>query len=841
MGTALQTVGAAMAGIGGAITAGLASAANSFADFDAKLKDIQTSTGATSEEVEMMSKKITQLGDGATSIEQITQGFSALAANGASLQEMNVIMESATQLMSGFGASAETASGILQTAVRAYGVSLEQLETTTDQLAEASKSIDMSVLADQLQKVGPAASAAGVSLGETVAGLLSLKEKGANTEQAVQGLRKLFTELSAPSEALKTTLEGLGVSLEDLSNPALTLTDKIKLLRDSGLDAEKALKAFGTEAGASVALLLEDGGDAIDGYIEKLENSGGAAKDAANRMEGSLKGAITSLKNSFTSLKNSIGASVAPLFTGIANAVKGLVQWFDKLPAPIKGVVTQFGAIAGMGATLVGALSAIAGTIIKSIDNFKKFGDIMKNLFTTDLPRLATGIKEVGTKILELGSVAGKNIFSALKAGAAAVTTEIKKTAQEFSGFQGALKAGIAVGAFAAMAAALGPVIEAVKKAREEVEALKESIADISGVNIEMSDLEKFTANIASLGGLIPGVKESLETMFIANKVTDYNNAISTNLDLMEQLARAWSDYKNGKLTVEEFTAVHADLNKKIEEVVKSAGGIKPAFGSAADGVTELRDSIDKQMSDAANIAEGKAKDAASSIENAFKNIDVRPDLLPESVVNSFKSRLGELNFKTIEESARNASEKINTFFDVLGKEVAAKLGVIDGYEFSTIPGKAAQAAKDVLSAFVDVGVDAKSALDIINTIDFKGLAVSVDDAKKRITDSLLAVGYSATEAEKFVNAIDFDTLKKNAAGAKDDIADAFTSAKNKALQELEEIDNKKFDMLRSNLSKAITGAVEEANINIKDMSDKLDKLNGKKIAVTFDFAEAGA
>ncbi len=126
-----------MAGIGGAITAGLASAANSFADFDAKLKDIQTSTGATSEEVEMMSKKITQLGDGATSIEQITQGFSALAANGASLQEMNVIMESATQLMSGFGASAETASGILQTAVRAYGVSLEQLETTTDQLAEA--------------------------------------------------------------------------------------------------------------------------------------------------------------------------------------------------------------------------------------------------------------------------------------------------------------------------------------------------------------------------------------------------------------------------------------------------------------------------------------------------------------------------------------------------------------------------------------------------------------------------------------------------------------------------------------------------------------------------------
>ncbi|OQC55173.1 MAG: hypothetical protein BWX54_02048 [Verrucomicrobia bacterium ADurb.Bin018] len=329
--------------------------------------------------------------------------------------------------------------------------------------------------------------------------------------------------------------------------------------------------------------------------------------------------------------------------------------------------------------------------------------------------------------------------------------------------------------------------------------------------------------------------------MFIANKVTDYNNAVSTNLDLMEQLARAWADYNKGKLTLEEFAAVHADLNKKIEDVVKSAGGIKPAFGSAADGVTELRDSIDKQMSDAANIAEGKAKDAASSIENAFKNIDVRPDLLPESVVNSFKSRLGELNFKTIEESARNASEKINTFFDVLGKEVAAKLGVIDGYEFSTIPGKAAQAAKDVLSAFVDVGVDAKSALDIINTIDFKGLAVSVDDAKKRITDSLLAVGYSATEAEKFVNAIDFDTLKKNAAGAKDDIADAFTSAKNKALQELEEIDNKKFDMLRSNLSKAVAGAIEEANLNIKDMSDKLDKLNGKKIAVTFDFAEAGA
>jgi len=827
-----------MAAIGGTITAGFAGAASSFADFDAKLRDIQTSTGASTDEIGTLSDKIAELGGGATSIDQITQGFSNLAANGASLQEMNQIMTYATDLMSGFGASAETASGILQTAVRAYGVSVGELATTTDQLAEASKSISMDVLAQQLEKVAPAAGAAGISFEETAAALLSLKEKGATTEQSVQALRKLFSSLSAPSESLKTTLGELGVSLEDLTNPATSLSDKMALLKTAGFDAQDALKAFGEEAGASVAVLLEDGGDAIDGYVEKLNNSSGAAKDAANRMEGSLKGAITSLKNSFTTLKNSIGESVAPMFTGIANAVKGLVDGFNKLPKPLRDTVSVLGLLAGAGTAVVGGLSAIAGTVIKSIDNFQKFGKVMNTLFTTDLPKLATALQTVGSKIIELATTAGKNVFAAMKSGAEALTNSLKKTAQEFSGFQGALKAGIAVGAFAAITAALSPVIEAVKKARLEAEGLRSDLSAI-GVNIEMSDMEKFTAEIVSLGGLIPGVKESLETMFIANKVTEYNEKVSENIDLIQQLSAAWADYNKGKLTLEEFTAVHASLNGKIEEVIQTAGGIKPAFGSAADGVTELRNAIDTQMDSAANIAKEKSEAAASAIEYAFNNIKVLPDLLPESVVRDFKARLGELNFDTLEKSAQEASTQINKFFDTLGKEVAAKLGVIDGYEFSTIPGKAASAARDILSAFVDVGVDAKSALGVINTIDFSGLAVSMDDAKKRMVESLQTIGYSARDAEKFVNNLDFDGLKQSAAGAKDDVVDAFTSAKNKALQELEEIDQKKFDALRSNLSQAITGAVEEAGRNLESISGKLDELNGKKVIVGFNFALA--
>lgn len=843
VGSVLQGVGGVLAGIGGAITGALVMAANEFGKFQTQLKQIQIDTGATDTQMTGLSDTIKAMATSSSvAMADITAGFAALDDAGLTVEDLGTIMTEATELMAGYGASATQATGVIQTAMKLFGKDLSEVGNVADTVAVALGSLSFDELSASLSAIGPIASQAGVSFEDTTAALMAMKGAGLPVEQAVMGLKQLFVEIINPSDNFKASLDELGISLETIQDPSISLGDKMKLLAENGYTAADAMKDFGERAGASVAVALKDAGKAVNDYSEALEKSGGAAEKAAKENENSWAGMVTKLKNTFSVLTTTIGQSVVPVFQKIIDAANNVMNAFNGLPQPVKDFLVPLGAIAGIATAAIGGLSMLAGAVLKGLENFKQFGTMIKDV-VTKIPEMVTGIKDLALKFADLAVAAGKKIFDVVIAGAKSFIESIKATAKEFSGLQGLLKAGIAVGVFAALTAALSPVIDAVKKARVEVQGLVDSIAELSGgkVNIEMSDMEKFAANLVSLGGLIPGVKEGLETMFVSNKVTDYNLALSANYDLIMQLATAFAEYKKGTINAEEFGKKNEEIQGKIQGVVDKAGGMGAAFGSAAPGVEELRKAIANDLSLAMSKVSEDGKAAAAKIEAAFQNIKTNPDLLPADVVEKFNARVNQLNFKTLEQAAQQTSVKVGTFFDALGKEIAAKLGVVDGFEFSTIPGRAQEAGKKILSAFVDVGVSVKEALGVINGLKFDGLAVSMDDAKKRISDALIGIGYSASDAATAVNKINFEELKRKSEGAQDTVVDAFTQAKNDALAALKEIDQMKFDTLALNFQKAIGEAVLIAIEDVDTLTEKLNGLQGTNVKIVVDLVEGTA
>ena len=148
-----------------------------------------------------------------------------------------------------------------------------------------------------------------------------------------------------------------------------------KALRDYGVVLDDAaLKEYAYSNGIAVsgaALTTQQKTMAAYGVI--LDQT----KDKAGfftQQQGDMGASADKLKANFQNMADDIGAAAIPVFDKIISAVGSTASAFNGLPGPLKETVGQFGAIGGVGAVAVGALSLVVGQVDKARDLFDKFG-----------------------------------------------------------------------------------------------------------------------------------------------------------------------------------------------------------------------------------------------------------------------------------------------------------------------------------------------------------------------------------------------------------------------------------------------------------------------------------
>ncbi|QVQ51297.1 phage tail tape measure protein [Spiractinospora alimapuensis] len=350
-------------------------------DFESSMNGVRAVTGATGSDFDQLTEQARDLG--------ATTQFSATeAANG--MEFLGMAGWDTTEIMSGLpdvlnlaaagGLELASAADIASNIMSGFGIEASEAARVADVLAEASASSNTSVeqLGDGLSYAAPIASGLGISLEETAAAMGILGDAGIQGSRGGTAMRSALTSLTSPTGDAQSTLDALGVTVNDTDGNMRSLTDIFRDFEDAGADVNDMTAIFGQEAGPAMLAILERGADDLEAFTEQLEGSGGAAEEMADiRMEG-LQGSLKELGSAAEALMLSIADSgLLEFATGLVEKLTGIVQGLsDTNPHLLKWGSIIAGVLAAVGPLLV-----VLGFIMQAIGHLAPLLKIIVPLF----------------------------------------------------------------------------------------------------------------------------------------------------------------------------------------------------------------------------------------------------------------------------------------------------------------------------------------------------------------------------------------------------------------------------------------------------------------------------
>lgn len=288
-------------------------------------------------------------------LESATKGITKLSNNlETAAKKTAVLSAGAVGLIAGItklSTSAATAGANIQDMADRLGVTAEAIQRY-DYIALQS-GVDTEQLAKSMAKARDA-------IGTGLAG---------TTNTATQALQTLFGDLkNIPSG----TEEGFTAIIEKLSQ-----------VEDSTLQAYYANEIFGERLATNLIPLINNGADKLEKFNAEFESIGYLSNEQVQAL-ADFDDELNIMKERLELAKTELGIAMLPLMERFADiienivvpAIKGLANWFDKLPEPMQNVITG-------GLLLLAALSPvflIMSKIVGVVPSLIKMFQALKNV-----------------------------------------------------------------------------------------------------------------------------------------------------------------------------------------------------------------------------------------------------------------------------------------------------------------------------------------------------------------------------------------------------------------------------------------------------------------------------
>lgn len=629
---------------------------------------------------------------------------------------------------------------------------IREFDKVGKEAAKASKKTEdkFKKLSGTLTNVGSGAVLGGVAV------LGGLGKLAMMSEEAEKQTLKLNNSIKNSSQSFK----GNGKALKDLANDLQQVTasdadalvgaesllvsfglteDQIKKLlplvndfsRKFGVDLEASAKVVGKALNGSAGGLKKYGidldktklsADAFGTVIEGLGNSvGGFAKAEGKTFSGQLE----ILKNNLGDLGETVGKGAAGVFADLAGSAASAANKLNEVNPAIAESVGRFGAYAGIGATVVGALSVAAGQVIN-----------LKNRFT------------------ELGEDGSRNLNKAGKAAAAFTTALGFLAAVDIIG-----EVGNALGNYA-------------QKAEDSFDRVKLAIQNGSQTDI----LESFAQSVLAVQNKWTGFGEiftsvgkefRLGTVNIGLDIENVDQAFQNLLDTSgpqagqalidsinaqrKALAPTSEEYKNLTELADRFQKVlgttsktlgtsqiaQRNLNKEVENSVNRFDQQEATFEGLNKSLKTLESEI-KLLSAAYELADANAAGFGKSIEQSTRLDDA------VGAVNSLRTGLKDLD-KGLKGIPKSFEAALNPFakVDEQGQEALGNLlsfgqnaigylqSLIQQGAGSIVPGVAGKLREQLITALKKAGI--KDPKEIEKYLGLAGLATFQIDAALKV------------------------------------------------------------------------------------------------------------
>lgn len=394
-------------------------------NFDSSMSNVKAISGATGEEVDILTQKAQELGKNTSkTAQEVADGFGYMAMAGWKTEDMLGGITGVVKLSEAAQTDLATASDIVTDALTAFGEGADQAGRLADIMASASSNANTNVelMGETFKYVAPLAGSMGYSMEDTAVAIGLMANAGIKGSQAGTSLRSIITRMASPTKESETAMNALGISItkmgEDGHETAKSLSEVMVDLRDAFGQAKIPMDELNASLGdieqsrANYDAMLESGEITQKQYnksIKELNESQDELMERAYGAEGALKAQYAAQiagKNSLSGLLAIINASDSD---------------FDKLTDAINN---SNGAAEAMSETM---LDNLGGDITLLSSAFEGFQMSLYNNVSSPLRELVGGVKDDVMPALEsivngeeggaqkLGEAIGKLISKVLR------------------------------------------------------------------------------------------------------------------------------------------------------------------------------------------------------------------------------------------------------------------------------------------------------------------------------------------------------------------------------------------------------------------------------------------
>lgn len=379
MGSAMQSLGTKMVGIGTAFAAPFVGAIVAGSKFEDVLLNMQASTGANAAELDSLRSSAMQmsqaLGVGPT---EAAQGFLELLKAGMSVEQvLGGAGQAAIQFAKVGNLSVADAAVVMADAMNVFKVSGQVAANTLSAAADAS-STSIQGISLAFSQVSAVASLANQSIDDTAAALAVLANAGIKGSDAGTSLKTMLMRLMAPANDAAEAMAGIGLSTDSFRNADGTMKPMVEIIRTletalAGMDQAARddifRRIFGQDAIRAAAVLTQAG---VAGFsaMQQGMNDALPVGDKFEQLMGGLSGAATKIYSAIQRLAiaitEALGPSLLALAEPIMNVIGGFATFVQKNQELVASVAKGIAIFVGVGAAIAGvglALTTVAAAM----------------------------------------------------------------------------------------------------------------------------------------------------------------------------------------------------------------------------------------------------------------------------------------------------------------------------------------------------------------------------------------------------------------------------------------------------------------------------------------------
>lgn len=636
---AMREIGVGVVAFGALAALAVGVAVAKFVEFDQAISNVKAATQESAENMALLREAA--LDAGAETVFSATEAANAIEELGkaglTTEQILNGGLNGALSLAAAGQLSVADAAQVAAIAVKQFNLEGSDVPHVADLLAAgAGKAVgDVKDLSDALGQAGLVANGAGQSIEDTTGVLAAFADAGLLGSDAGTSLKSAIIALQAPTDKSRAVMEKYKLSFYDANGQMLSF-DKIAgqlETRLGGLDDETRNAAlaqiFGNDALRSANVLYTQGEAGIRRYIQQTNDSGYAAKVAADRLDN-LAGDVEKLGGAFDTALIRSGSGANDVLRQLTQIATGVVDAVGSLPEP---VLNGGLALAGLAA----AVALVGGGALIAVPKIAQFKLALSTLNVSG----ASAARGIGlaTGALALAGVAF-SLWAAKQAAATAAAAEFKDSLDSSTGAVTSYTRELVAKKLAEAGA-----FDVAKKAGISQKELTDAV--ISGGKA-LDEVKGKINGLNTLGGIFDGTSLSAY------------NAVQAVGDAGRALDRAEKDFTDQAAAADESAA--------------STETAADSYQEAAANVDELQSNL-SSLIDTINEANGVGQDAVSA------NLSYR-DALARVDETIQKAREGQEGYAlTLNESEQAGRDNLAMINDLAGsyQDAAKKQFDLDG------------------------------------------------------------------------------------------------------------------------------------------------------------------